>query len=305
MKPFNSLLGETFELITDEFRFVSEQVCHHPPVTAYYMDSPHFEQFACQANTAKFNGRYVIIAPKNHNFINLKLPDGTVENIYWNVPQTAIHNIIIGKMYIDIRGKTVIKNHNTGDVCEMEWKERGWNGKNAHVVEGIVKNKYGEPRYKMSSVFTEYAKIQDLTDPNAKEEIVYTLRERPDKCAENYNFGLFTLQLNYITPELKARIPHTDSRLRPDQRAYENGESQLAAKLKDKLEVAQRARRKIHEQNGTDHIPAYFELADHHITGERYWKFNGKYWEDREKQDWSRLIHIYEEEAVAKEEGKV
>ncbi|KAJ3114300.1 hypothetical protein HDU96_002308 [Phlyctochytrium bullatum] len=31
-KPFNPLLGETFELVSDEkqFRYVSEQVCHHP-----------------------------------------------------------------------------------------------------------------------------------------------------------------------------------------------------------------------------------------------------------------------------------
>lgn len=84
-KPFNSLLGETYELVTKEFRFISEQVGHHPPTTAFYMESPYFEQYSCQANTAKFNGRYIIIAPKICNYINLKLPDGTVENYYWTV----------------------------------------------------------------------------------------------------------------------------------------------------------------------------------------------------------------------------
>ena len=33
-KPFNPLLGETYELVTDNFRFIAEQVSHHPPVTA-------------------------------------------------------------------------------------------------------------------------------------------------------------------------------------------------------------------------------------------------------------------------------
>jgi len=33
-KPFNPLLGETFELVTDKFRFLAEQVSHHPPITA-------------------------------------------------------------------------------------------------------------------------------------------------------------------------------------------------------------------------------------------------------------------------------
>lgn len=35
-KPFNSLLGETFEVVTPKYRSVLEQVSHHPPVAAMY-----------------------------------------------------------------------------------------------------------------------------------------------------------------------------------------------------------------------------------------------------------------------------
>jgi hypothetical protein len=38
-KPFNPLLGETFEYVTDDFEFISEQVSHHPPITANYYRS--------------------------------------------------------------------------------------------------------------------------------------------------------------------------------------------------------------------------------------------------------------------------
>jgi hypothetical protein len=48
------------------------------------------------------------------------------------------------------------------------------------------------------------------------------------------------------------------------------------------------------EKAGTEYTPAYFELKDHPITGEKIWMFNGKYWEDRAKGDWSRLVKIYE-----------
>ena len=34
-KPFNPLLGETFEFVTKNWRFLAEQVSHHPPVTAF------------------------------------------------------------------------------------------------------------------------------------------------------------------------------------------------------------------------------------------------------------------------------
>ncbi|CAI9574095.1 unnamed protein product [Staurois parvus] len=39
-KPFNPLLGETYELIREDlgFRFISEQVSHHPPVSAFYAE---------------------------------------------------------------------------------------------------------------------------------------------------------------------------------------------------------------------------------------------------------------------------
>jgi hypothetical protein len=36
-KPFNSLLGETYELVTTKFRFFAEMVCHHPPIFAMQM----------------------------------------------------------------------------------------------------------------------------------------------------------------------------------------------------------------------------------------------------------------------------
>ena len=35
-KPFNPLLGETFEFTTDHFRYISEQVSHHPPISAWH-----------------------------------------------------------------------------------------------------------------------------------------------------------------------------------------------------------------------------------------------------------------------------
>jgi len=35
-KPFNPMLGETYELVTPDFRFISEQVSHHPPVSAFF-----------------------------------------------------------------------------------------------------------------------------------------------------------------------------------------------------------------------------------------------------------------------------
>lgn len=42
-KPFNPLLGETYEYQNDDFRIVCEQVSHHPPVSAFHADSSNFK----------------------------------------------------------------------------------------------------------------------------------------------------------------------------------------------------------------------------------------------------------------------
>jgi pterin-4a-carbinolamine dehydratase len=36
MKPFNSILGETFEITNSKFDYIAEQVSHHPPISACY-----------------------------------------------------------------------------------------------------------------------------------------------------------------------------------------------------------------------------------------------------------------------------
>ena len=43
LKPFNPILGETYEYVTEEFTYISEQVCHHPPVSAYHAENQHFK----------------------------------------------------------------------------------------------------------------------------------------------------------------------------------------------------------------------------------------------------------------------
>ena len=186
-------MGETHELVTSKYRVVTEQVGHHPPETAYFMDSENYEQFSCTKNSASFNGRYLIIAPKNNLYINLKLPGGKVENYSWTVPQTAVHNLLIGKMYVDIRGHTRITNHTTGDICDIEWKERTWSGKNANCYEGIVKNPQGIPKFKVWGNFTEEIYMLDLSDPNAKEELMFRIREKPANSEYFYNFSLFAM----------------------------------------------------------------------------------------------------------------
>jgi hypothetical protein len=57
-KPFNPLLGETYEYtsVENKYRICCEQVSHHPPVSAYYSESTRPAQNAPQAKKWKYYG---------------------------------------------------------------------------------------------------------------------------------------------------------------------------------------------------------------------------------------------------------
>ena len=56
MKPFNSLLGETYELVTPNYRLIAEQVSHHPPISACYIQGDGYTFEQCCVPKIKFKG---------------------------------------------------------------------------------------------------------------------------------------------------------------------------------------------------------------------------------------------------------
>ena len=85
------------------------------------------------------------------------------------------------------------------------------------------------------------------------------------------------------------------SRLEPKE-----GEYDFAAEEKNRVEEAQRARRKEREAHGVEFEPRWFHKARHPVTGEEFWEFNHTYWDVREdvvqgKRTWEgeRLEEVF------------
>ncbi|XP_068082780.1 oxysterol-binding protein-related protein 6 isoform X2 [Anabrus simplex] len=64
-KPFNPLLGETYECIREDkgFRFIAEQVSHHPPVSVCYAESRNFIFWQDARIKTKFWGKSMEFQP--------------------------------------------------------------------------------------------------------------------------------------------------------------------------------------------------------------------------------------------------
>ncbi|KAK0655565.1 Oxysterol-binding protein-domain-containing protein [Cercophora newfieldiana] len=302
-KPFNPLLGETFEYVRPDknYRFFIEQVSHHPPVGAAWAESPKWTYYGESAVKSKFYGRAFDIEHLGTWFVRLRPTAGGAEELYsWKKCTSTVVGIITGNPVVDNYGPMEIKNWNTGEVCHLDFKARGWKQSSAYHVSGKIVDANGRVRVSLGGRWNSklYARltpgyeatVEEPTDGSGHQGsindptrafLIWQANERPTGIP--FNLTPFAVTFNHLDDNLRPWIAPTDSRLRPDQRAMEDGEYDLAATEKNRLEEGQRARRRAREAQGEEFVPAWFTRETCEITGKEYWKFNGKYWETRAK----------------------
>jgi len=137
-KPFNPLLGETFEFQNDEIESISEQVSHHPPVTANFCRGKKEKFTITHTSTAKskFRGTYMDFQDVFKTYVELPELNERYELF---APVVSAHNIIIGKLYIDIGGTAstrIIGNNNL--KSEVRYTKKGWFTKEEYKFVGDV-----------------------------------------------------------------------------------------------------------------------------------------------------------------------
>ncbi|XP_078681387.1 oxysterol-binding protein 1-like isoform X2 [Branchiostoma floridae x Branchiostoma belcheri] len=313
-KPFNPLLGETYELdLTEEFgwRAITEQVSHHPPAAAAYVDSKHgWESWQEFTMTSKFRGKYLNIIPQG--IAHLKFT-ATGNHYTWRKVTSIVHNIIVGKLWIDQSGEMDIVNHKTGDKCHLVYTPYSYFSRETpRKVTGVVTDKEGQAHYVLSGTWDkkiEYAKIvKDQTGGNGRGKSVYQttapkviwIRSNPPPWNTTmYNFTEMAMFLN----EPEDQVAPTDSRNRPDQRAMENGHWNEANTLKVQLEEKQRAKRKQREAEAAQaagegkpyegHKPVWFEKKLDPQTKNFIHMYKGNYWDCKTKGEFSQCPDIY------------
>ena len=95
-KPFNPILGETYELRRDNWRFFSEQVCHHPPISACFADSPSYEFRTHTAVRTRFWGKSMEFHSLGGSQCKLKGTAAGDEEYIFNRPVTSAKHAEMG-----------------------------------------------------------------------------------------------------------------------------------------------------------------------------------------------------------------
>jgi hypothetical protein len=182
------------------------------------------------------------------------------ERYEFNPPGLTFHGLIVGTPYIDINSTALLRNISKPDdsYAEVKYHGRGWSGFNSYFrVEGTVFIDK-KPVIIFKGKWNDSVSMTDLRTNVT--EVVWKKYPYPANWDKQYGMTQHSLQLNYLPSWLRGKLPPTDSRLRPDQRALEHGDFSKASDEKNRLEVKQRAERKYMETNKVEHIPKYFEV---------------------------------------------
>ncbi|KAL6280087.1 hypothetical protein ACE6H2_016968 [Prunus campanulata] len=286
-KPFNPLLGETYEADYPDkgIRFFSEKVSHHPTLIACHCEGRGWKFWADSNIRTKFWGRSIQLDPVG--VLSLEFDDGEI--FQWSKVTTSIYNLILGKVYCDHHGTMHIRG-NRQHSCKLKFKEQSILDRNPHQVHGVVEDVMGK---KVATLFGKwdesihYVNGDGSGKPNPSDASLLWKSSKPPNVTR-YNLTSFAITLNELTPGLQEKLPPTDSRLRPDQRHLENGEYEKANAEKQRLEKRQRMSRKLQE-NGWK--PRWFQREGE----DGPFRYIGGYWEKRKLGKWDECPDIFGE----------
>jgi len=317
LKPFNPILGETFEYFDNnlKYRYISEQVSHHPPISAYICEHEDFVMFGdtrCKSKYKIFKGAMEINF-LNHINIIFKASD---QHYNFKLPTMYLKGLIFGTPHYDLDGVCEISSHNNKvrSKVTLEFYEEGRKGKPLGYVEGKITNEtqgvshflkgqwnYGLYLIEANGKDINILKNIDIKNISQNQDFKVTelwrINEQENYLKKldynDYKLPKYSYNLNSLDDGLKKILPNCDSRFRPDQRYLEMQKMDLAEEVKVKVEENQRKRHKEFEANKIKYEPNYFSEVVDEQTKELIYIFNGKYWEDRLKKNFNKCYDIF------------
>ena len=293
-KPFNPLLGETFEFISESMGVacLTEQTSHHPPMTAFHVEAPNWTLWGEVRLDLKFRGQYCRVIPQGVLHLRTKM-DGL--HYSWSKTVIIVHNLILGNYWADHDGTVEIRCHQTGEVARVVFTPHSRAGSLYREVHGEVRGPEGVVEYLLSGRWDQGMSFSKV---NKQDTAV-----KPDSCTlwnanppipnamNQYGFTQLSLYLNQIDPD--CFICPTDSRFRPDQRQLEEGDVDNAADTKYRLEEKQRRVRKHREIHKIEYRPRWFVPTLDPDTNTRSYCYNGEYWMCKLQQNFCEAPDIY------------
>eukprot|EP00271_Cylindrocystis_brebissonii_P004189 TRINITY_DN1576_c0_g1_i1.p1 TRINITY_DN1576_c0_g1~~TRINITY_DN1576_c0_g1_i1.p1 ORF type:complete len:476 (-),score=111.76 TRINITY_DN1576_c0_g1_i1:1035-2462(-) len=258
-KPFNPILGETYELANHNgISFIAEQVSHHPPMSAGHAENEHFTYDCTSKLKTKFLGNALEVYPVGRTRVKLKRTGYELDLV---PPPTKVHNLIFGRTWVDSPGDMVLTNVTTGDKVVLYFQPCGFFGHGRYEVDGYVYNAAEEPKLLLTGKWNSSLSCQPCDaegDPLPGTSLKELWRVADAPKGDRFQYTHFANKMNSFETAPPGLLL-SDSRLRPDRLALEHGDLHKAGVEKSKLEALQRAEKKVREERSAPFVPKWFK----------------------------------------------
>ena len=115
-KPFNPILGETFQGRINGCPIYLEQLKHHPPITYYYMMGKNFRLYGSHEPVANLSANTCVAEQKGSPVAEF-LNNGT--KIYFRWPLFIINGTVMGQRSFNFFSKAIAYEKKNNYVCEV------------------------------------------------------------------------------------------------------------------------------------------------------------------------------------------
>lgn len=143
-KPLNPVLGEMFYGVwpdiagRGETNLIVEQVSHHPPITAYYIENKK-QGVALQGHSGQktsFSGTAIHVKQSGHAVLTVKTGHGR-EQYLITLPKLRIEGLVWGSPYVELTDTNAIQG-STGYTAVIDYKGKGYFTGKSHSFKATI-----------------------------------------------------------------------------------------------------------------------------------------------------------------------
>lgn len=241
-KPFNPVLGETFQgTFEDGTRIYAEQASHHPPITCWQVFGPEdcYHYYGYGEWSASFRGNSVRGHQAGPNIINFA--DGG--SITYSLPEAHVGGILFGERIIEYLGTIDFRDEQNGLACDLVI-----NPNDQKLFSSFFSSKKKVPTDYIRGEIVRVKNPENLKKPKAKlletdYEVLCKVMGSWLSCIEFdgerfWEWNDSKLKI-YVPVKVDNPLP-SDSRFREDCKYLAQGDLETAGEHKRKIEQKQR-----------------------------------------------------------------
>jgi hypothetical protein len=270
--PENSSAGSSEPI---RLSYLTEQTCHHPPVSAFWVSCPSrgvsargFDQIS-----AKFTGTTIRVTPGQYNTgIWVTLHNRGDEEYQLTHPTANLGGLLRGSLSVSVADICYITCPKTKIKAILHYLEEGWVGKSKNAVIGVVF------RYDPSN--DKYTRVKDVPEKDVlarvegcwQEQIYYTIPSssavKDQDNTEPTTEKQLLIDLVPLMPVPKIVPPETEQLPNESRRFWHDVTESIttkrfndATRIKQEIEQKQRDKAKSREEKNVTWTPRFFTEA--------------------------------------------